>query len=76
MNSYRVISYRNVNSNGTTETQQVIIKANTDHGAKMQASGKYPTKGRWLKLDPGNGYVKGAHGNIIGTDRLFVIPLN
>ena len=75
MAHYKVVSYRNVNSDGSTTTEEVIIQANTDQGAKMQASGRFPTKGRWLKLDPGNGFVKGAHGNIIGTDRLFVIPM-
>lgn len=74
MSKYKVIFYSSINSDGRTGTQERVVTASSIIGAKQQASGLFPTRGKWSKLDNGE-YVKGV-SQIINEDRLFVIPLS
>ena len=74
MPKYKVISYRNINSDGRTKTNEKIITAGSIIGAKQQASMLFFTKGRWIENDKGE-HVKST-SQIIGGDMLFVVPNN
>ena len=81
---FLIVSYRNINSNGSTITKEKVIEANSVRGAKMQASMLFPTAGRWNEcheFNENNELVKnGQHckgtAKMIGHDRLYVVPFD
>lgn len=70
---YKAVCYRNINSDGTTRTEERIISARTLRAAKQEASRIFPVAGRWTQLEIGE-HCKHT-SQMIGGDRLYLIKM-